>query len=338
MSRIYIYPKEDYSTLESPNPYVEKTEKILETRHRIVNKKPNNWVLNMVYYLFKTDIYFFNWIENLSMKRFGKIQSILFFVFIHIAKSLGKRLVWVMHNLYSHESYNRKWTKALFTLMVRKSDLIITHSGEGVSFMKRQFPSEAHKIRYFIHPIDHLMIKECGTQQKDITFLIWGTVHPYKGVIEFLNFVKNSTLAPEINVTISGICPDPELKATLLDYVSDRVNYIDKFATMEEISILAGKSDYILFTYNSASVLSSGSLMDSIRMGSTIIGPDKGAFHDLKDQPFIHTYTEYSDITRIYYQNKDKKAAKPEAFTKFQTENSWNKYGQKLLNAIVNIT
>ena len=85
MSRIYIYPKEDYSTLESPNPYVEKTEKILETRHRIVNKKPNNWVLNMVYYLFKTDIYFFNWIENLSMKLIGKIESSLFFVFIHIA-------------------------------------------------------------------------------------------------------------------------------------------------------------------------------------------------------------------------------------------------------------
>ncbi len=127
--------------------------------------------------------------------------------------------------------------------------------------------------------------------EKKFDLLIWGTIHPYKGVIDFLKFAKNKPEIRNIKIAISGICPDPTERKELNELLTNNITYINDFQDIEEIAKLANESRFVLFTYNSESILSSGSLMDSIRMGTSIIGPNKGAFKLKKSKPFTFSFT-----------------------------------------------
>lgn len=332
MKRIYMYPKNDYETLESPNPYVLNVEKSLSEKHRIINEKPNtSGVFEFFTYLFKSDVYFFNWIEDVSVKRYGKIQAILFPVFLVVARVFQRKIIWVLHNLYSHEKRNRSWTRFGFKLMIRHSDLIITHSKEGVEFVRKNFPRQQSKVKYIIHPVDELLISDIRVEKK-YDILIWGTIHPYKGVIEFLDYVLESEELKKHKILISGICPHDNLKMKLISRLNERIEHRDGFFDIEEIAEMTNQSRYTLFTYNSSSILSSGSLMDSIRMGAMIIGPDKGAFRDLKANCFIKSYKNYEELKHIIEEITDKEEERLSEIKKFCLENSWIRFGKKLFS------
>lgn len=330
MKRIYMYPKNDYETLESPNPYVQHVEAVLQEKHRIINERPNSiGVMEFFLYLFRADIFFFNWIEDVSVKRFGKIQAVLLPVFLFFARISGKKIIWVLHNLYSHEESNRAWTRYAFDLMIRRSDLILTHSQEGLRFLDEKFPAYRAKAIYLVHPVEEMMKRE-SAGEKSYDLFIWGTIHPYKGVIEFLEFITRSEKYSGIRILVSGICPHPALKEKLQALLTDKIEYRDGFFSMEDIAEMAAKSEFVLFTYNSESVLSSGSLMDSIRMGSRVIGPEKGAFRDLSNCSFIETYRNFEEIPVIIKREKQEKKDISGEIEAFCTENSWQNFADKL--------
>jgi glycosyltransferase involved in cell wall biosynthesis len=256
----------------------------------------------------------------------------MFIGFIFFAKLLGKKIVWVLHNIYSHEKTDQQWAKFLFRLMIKKSDLILTHSSGGVTFVQNEFPRHALKVKYIIHPVEELFPLKSEVEKK-YDFLIWGTIHPYKGVIEFLEFVKQSPELKNSKILISGICPDSKLKEQLLGHISENIKHIDKFSDINEIAELANQSHFILFTYNSESVLSSGSLMDSIRMGASIIGPNKGAFNDLSNFSFINTYKTYKDIVDMLSDKNLRNSQNQKEIEMFCYENSWAKFEDKLFKA-----
>lgn len=336
MKKIYLYPKLDKSKLLSPNLYIDNLEESISSEYDIVNKEPNNvGVIDFLKYLPKTDAYFFNWIENLTNLRFGKIQLLVFVIFLYTAKYLlRKKIIWVLHNKYTHKKYGDSawknfWERYLFNLMVRKSNHILTHSNSGIDFVKERFPKHSNKVNYLIHPTDTLYKKMDSVPVK-YDILLWGTIHPYKGISEFLEFAKESGQIEKLNILILGVCPNRELKEKISRYYSNKLTHIEKFFDFDEIANYANQSRYVLFTYNSDSVLSSGSLMDTIRMGSLVIGPNKGAFKDLSTESFIDTYNSYEDIIKILNENKVKKESIYPEIVKFCTENSWNRYVEKL--------
>jgi beta-1,4-mannosyltransferase len=327
-----MYPKNDYATLESPNPYVLNLEASLSEKHTIINQNPNTkGVIELFIYLFRTDIFFFNWIEDVSLKRYGKLQSILFLLFLFSAKILNKKIIWVLHNKYSHEKSNQRWTKFGFELMIKHSDLILTHSNAGIEFIKEQFPPFFKKVKYIIHPIAE-MLPVVRNAEKKYDLLIWGTIHKYKGVIDFLKFAKDSPGLLNIKIMISGVCPDNEEKKQLDELMTDNIHHINDFQKIEDIAKLANQSRFVLFTYNSDSILSSGSLMDSIRMGAVVIGPDKGAFRDLKSFQFIKTFNTFDEISFIVEKYKSENNLHIMELENFCHQNTWNLFGKKLFD------
>jgi beta-1,4-mannosyltransferase len=330
MSKIYMYPKNDYATLESPNPYVLNLEASLSEKHIIVNQNPNTkGVIELFNYIFRADIFFFNWIEDVSLKRYGKLQSILFILFLVAVKALNKKIIWVLHNKYSHEKSNKRWTKFGFELMIKHSDLILTHSNSGVEFVKEQFPRYIKKVKYIIHPIEEMLAVKSNVEKK-YDILIWGTIHKYKGVIDFLKFAKDFPDLKNVKIMISGVCPDLEEKKQLDKLMTDNIHHINDFQKIEDIAELANQSRFVLFTYNSESILSSGSLMDSLRMGANVIGPNKGAFRDLKSFQFIKTFDTFDEISFIIEKNESINNLHMLDLENFCHQNSWKLFGNKL--------
>ncbi len=166
-------------------------------------------------------------------------------------------------------------------------------------------------------------------QEKEFDFLIWGTIQPYKGVLEFLKFLFTSEEGKKIKLLIAGKCFDKCYKQKMSQYLNDNITFKDDFFSLEKIREMANKSNFILFTHKSVSVLSSGALMDTVGMAVKIIGPDHGSFRDLSKLSFIETYRSYEDILRLNDTAKNT-PINFEELTLFYSENTWKGFGNYL--------
>lgn len=337
MKKIYFYPKLDNATVLVPNPYILDFQEALSNNYTIVNKKYNTiGVLNFFKYIFKTDIYIFNWIEDLPILRYGKLQVLVFLFFLLLCKILNKKIVWLLHNKYSHSLDKNFWTDFMYSLLMKHSNVILTHSKNGISFGRKFFPKQAFKIKYICHPINQLFL-QCWDSKKKYDFLIWGSISPYKGILEFLEFLEKNKDLEKPRILIVGKCIQDSYKNQLKPFLSKDILLEDKFLKIEEIAKFASQSRFILFTHRATSVLSSGTLIDSIRMQSKIIGPDIGAFKDLKSLSFIETYEKYDDILKI---NKryldDEKQIDTKELEKFYKDNNWREFSNKIHAIIEN--
>lgn len=331
MTKVYFYPKIVLKPNDIQNSYTKDFENALTEQHELLNKKANSkGVLDFFKYLNKADIFIFNWIEDIPRRRYGRLQVFFFLIFIAIKRVFRYKIVWVLHNKYSHNLAKNRWTDLMFSLLIKNSDLILTHSNEGVDFMKKNHPKYAYKVKYEIHPIKKKLINE--TSEKEYDFLFWGTIHPYKNILKFLEFLKTKKALEATKVMIVGHCFDKEYEKELKSFTSETITFENKFFEMDVIANLASRSKFILFTYSAKSVLSSGALMDSIRMNTKIIGPNHGAFKDLEFLPTVHVYNTYDDIIAIHKSGSTTKIsnAQEKEIDRFFEENSWLEFAKKL--------
>ncbi len=334
MANIYLYPKFNSDSYKSRNPYMKNLEISLAKQFHIVNSENNKiGVLDLFRHLFRSDVYYFNWIEDLPSLRFGKMQIIFFALFLIGAKRLKKKIIWTLHNKYSHRIKRNYWTDFMYKSLVKNSDLIITHSESGIEYVQANYPRYVSKVKYIIHPVEAL-IPKTTTREYKFDFLIWGIIYPYKGIVEFLEFVHRSGNSKTYKILLVGKCLDNDYKGRINQYLSDNIVYHDRFYELEDIASFANQSKFTLFTYKSESVLSSGALMDSLRMGSVIIGPDIGAFKDLSSFDFVKTYHSFEDILSIYNDNSSSEKFSNGDIARFCFENSWEKFGDRIVKQL----
>jgi len=329
MSRSYFHPKPNPILNPLDNPYTFNFEKSLLKKHTIVNRSPNkNGVLEFFKYLFSSDIFLFNWIEGITRYRNAKVKVMFFFLFLLVAKILKKKIVWILHNKRPHDLRINYLTNFTYWLLMKYSDLIITHSLSGIDFAKNNYSKYSIKVKYLIHPVQEI-IPAIADLQKKYDILFWGDILPYKGIVEFLKFYKDSNESSMFRILIVGKCLNEEYKKNLNKYLSENVIHINNFYEIEEISRLANQSRFILFAYKSESVLSSGLLLESIRMGANVIGPDIGAFKDLSSFGFVKTYNNYEEIIEILMDKKNDKKSNSKEIQDFCIKNSWESFIEK---------
>ena len=329
IARIYLYPVVNPDLVESQNPYVKELGDSLSKDSVIVNDELNKiGVLDLFRFLFKANLYLFNWIEDLPNYRYGKIQVVFFVLFTLINKLLGNKVIWMLHNKYTHDRSNNFWTNFMFKWMMKHSDVIITHSSAGLDFAREKYPKYAHKVKFIMHPVKESL--PAINSQKEYDILFWGTIWPYKGLVKFLEYVKSSGNSDKFKILIAGRCFDDEYRTQLERYLSSKVVFKEGFYDFSELSALASKSRFIIFTHSSSSVLSSGALMDSVRMGARIIGPNHGAFKDLKFLNFISLYDSYDDIIELLSQTEQEDLDFNKEFDGFYHENNWESFGNKM--------
>jgi hypothetical protein len=235
-------------------------------------------------------------------------------------------VIWIKHNKVSH---TQKWFRArkmIQFLLSRYASHILLHAIDEETM-------QSEKAIFLPHPCnitpDEIPFPDRETGP-DIDFLIWGSILPYKGILEFLQFAQNDEFLSKRTIHVAGKCA-PDYFRKLGQYAGKNIHLADKFVSEEEIRLLFKRTKFILFTYNTRSVLSSGVLMDSLVAVKRMIAPDCGAFRDMAlRQRFVSLYSDFSGIKDIYIEYCDDYNLDHDAVCAFVARNSWYSMGSKI--------
>lgn len=230
-----------------------------------------------------------------------------------------------MHNKLSHSKKHEWLKKIIFRRLIKNSDYIITHSSEGIDYAAGIEPRIKDRIYYWPHPVKD---RRKQTQEEyKIDILIWGTLAPYKGILEFLQLIHESNLEHKYRIFIIGKSSSAEYLKSLSKLTNENIIIKDDFVDDTTLQELCSKSKIVLFTYAKSSILSSGALMDSIGFGAKVIGPEVGAFSDLAKEGIIKTYHDSNELFAIL----DEQLSNPdphdsERIDDFLKANAWSKF------------
>jgi hypothetical protein len=337
VNRIYIYPITARGKDESQNPYVYNLTSAISLHSLVVNKNDpsKNGILQLFRYFFKTDVIYFNWIENLPDKKGGYIQSALLILILWAGRLANKKIIWTMHNKISHSKTHLKLKTFLFKVLLKKAHLIITHSKEGVEYAKSIYP-KGHAV-YFPHPVLSSEIKNGAiirTTEKDYDILIWGLMSPYKGIVPFLEYLYEHQI-DKYRILIAGKFVSDYYYREAKHFKPSGTEIQNRFVERDELNNLINKSKSVLFTYQNTSVLSSGVLMDTLARRATIIGPNAGSFKDLAAENLAFSYQGYEQLMdvldKVCTQNRVIEKEKIDAYLNTIT---WNQFSHFVDNQI----
>lgn len=279
--------------------------------------------------LFKSKVYIMNWPENVIFDRFGFLQIFVFLAFLYILLLRRVKFVWFFHNITPHEGHNM-YSRYIYGFMMRHSSLVVSLSKKGAEYLQGKTKAT---IKYYPHPFKAEMRKPF-IEQKKWDFYIWGGINKYKGIVEFLTYLKESGNHDKYKILITGKCNDDaydrQIRELLLPNIEYQNGYIDNDVLVRNMD----SSRYVLFTYLANSVSSSGALMDSLEYGATVIGPHAGAFADSQEEGVCYTYKDYADILNIADGNNVIASSK---VADYIHQNTWKEFSENLYNDIKSI-
>lgn len=289
-----------------------------------INKNEINDIaaINLIRHLFDSNIFIFNWPENIIFRKLGFIQVIIFLISFYILLLRGVKIVWVFHNIQPHQGHN-SCTRFLYRLFLKRSDLIITHSISASLHLKENTTS---KIFYHPHPFKQRIELENSTNVFKRDILIWGSIEKYKGIAEFLEYMHEYNLFEKYRVMIIGKCGDEDYEKKITSFLKGDSVFENRFADFDELKTLIRETKLVLFPYLKNSISSSGALMDSLLFGATVVGPNVGAFKDISADELCFTFNDYSDIFRMVDRNA---TIEPNKIEQYVNCNTWECFSRR---------
>lgn len=313
------------------NPYVNNMERALGTKFDLVHPEyhvhlPQSFRLLLS--AFRADVYVFNWIESAATPKGNSfLQARMKLLALCILSLRKAKIVWIFHNIHPHEG-ETKWSKRIKSFLFHRASIIVSHSKEAAEYAKKHAQTP---VCFKNHPIEPSKYGKWDGKLKDCDFYVWGNIMPYKGVAELIGNPRCSQSGRKI--LIVGKCSDEKLKKTIESYCNDNIVFENRCASFDEIAAQCRKAKYVLFPYVGESVSSSGALMDTLQMGGTAVGPNRGAFADLAKAQCCLVYDDINEIFNLPI-DEGYTQASPNAVQKFLNENSWNSFAEWLFDYV----
>ena len=164
---IYFYPHTARGIDAVPNPYLKNIVKSMQKYYTFINinRPSRTGIFDILKYYTKLDYLMLNWIENLPDKKRGLLQSVFFIILLLFTGITKKKVIWTMHNKVSHDKSYLTTKKLLFKLLMSYSDYIITHSKEGIEYLRNLNFKKVYKLKYIPHPITRNQVIKSKTQK-----------------------------------------------------------------------------------------------------------------------------------------------------------------------------
>ena len=320
---VYIYPNKSNNI-----PYIINLRECLgeffDVYEENDSREPHS--IDLLKSALKANCYILNWIENVGFLSFGTIQFIIALLSLWIIRVRNKKLVWIFHNIHPHMGDNWK-SRTIQHFLFKKSDFIVGHSKEAVQYAKSKIGNNV-EIAYVCHPILKRSYKaEKINNPKDILF--WGNIFRYKGVVEFIQYIKGKPQHPSF--CICGKCEEDGLEEEILNYCDDTIEFNNGYISFERLTGYINQSKFVIFPYLGESISSSGALMDTIMLGGNVVGPNRGAFKDLSEEGVCFVYDNYDEMYDLLTSTK---SVNDNIRLAFIQKNSWESFGLYLKTKI----
>ncbi len=275
----------------------------------------------------KIRIIHIHWIQSLAgfktkYKLKALIKSILFLIDFNLAKFLFHlRIIWTIHNLYSHELFHPKLEKFVRKHFAKKVDAIIVHCNQAKAEVQKEFAITETKIHvlpqgnytsFYNNSISKQQARQTlKLDMEDFVFLHFGRIRPYKGVNNLLRAFQKLNFSDNIKLMIIGKPLNDMIKNNLLEISKKSKNIIFKFEYIPDhkIQIYMNAADILVMPYRE--VLSSGELLVSMGFGKPIIAPKMGCIIDKLNinGAFLYRRNDSNGLRKTLEQaieNKDK--------------------------------
>lgn len=263
------------------------------------------------------DIVHIHWLENylewaLRDKGFkGFLRKGFLLVDLLLVKLRGQKIIWTIHNEYSHELTDRKRERGVRRVLYAFANRVLVHSPSAVNLIKDSYGlrntnkitviPHGHYMDIYSNTVSRAEAREkLGLAVDDKVFLYFGIIRPYKGVERLIELFKNDPRLKEARLILAGKGLNEETDKNIRDAIADAPNIIPemRFIDDDEIQVFMNAADCGVFPFEN--VLTSGSVICAMSFGLPIIVPRKGCLVDFVDEGksgFL--YNDKSELSEV---------------------------------------
>ena len=306
-------------------------------------------VLRSVLKFWKPDILHIHWTYPYILGD-SKIMTIVksggFICELLLLKISGISVIWTVHNIIDHEGKFKNIELIFNKVLSRLCDKIIVHCNYAKKEVMRVYEINGSSITVIPHGNyigSYENIVSCSlarerlkVDMKDIVFLHFGQIRPYKGIMELITafetlsdqkarlLIVGKPLNDKVALDIMNRCKNNKRIKTFFGFIPDN-----------EVHVYMNAADIVVLPYKD--ILTSGAVIIAMSFGKPIITTSSGCIADTLDEngSFLYLNTEgglLKTMQRVL--NTDK--AKLQSMGKHNLELAqclgWDEIGKKTYN------
>jgi glycosyltransferase involved in cell wall biosynthesis len=231
-----------------------------------------------------------HWLYGLYMQHLlTPLRLGLFVTRFCLARWLGYRFVWTVHNLLPHRQPFPPMHHLVRRLVMHQASAVIAHCEYGRREILRLFPSQVpvhvvpHGNYVGVHPVIVSRAEaraRLGIEPHRFVYALLGNISAYKGVESFVESFQASA-GPDDIALIAGRNRAPALVQHLQDLAAGdaRLRLHAGFIPDDEMQHYLRAADVAVFCFRE--VLTSGSVILAMTYGLPVVAPERGCLPEL---------------------------------------------------------
>jgi beta-1,4-mannosyltransferase len=234
-----------------------------------------------------------HWLPRVQLGLLGPLRALIFLLRVLLLRATGRKIVWTVHNLYSHEVVNRRLERWVAMCLIHLVSKVIVHSETAVQLVADEFCVERHdKIVVIPHGNyvesyenvvgRHLARARLGLAEDSFVYLFLGNIRPYKGVRELIAAFRQMN-APSSVLVLAGRMLD-EAAQRDIERARDgdpRIRIDAGFVADQDVQLYMNACDVVVFPY--LDVLTSGAVILAMSFARPCVATETGCIPDVLD-------------------------------------------------------
>jgi len=222
-------------------------------------------------------------------------KLLIFIVEIILVKYLLKvKIIWTVHNLYAHDSKFPSIERIGKIWFSKQADKITCHCNSALNKIVKNFKVDVKKIQVIPHGhylncykntiTKYEAKKILNLDEKELIFLYFGRIKPYKGIDYLINSFNSLNLNSDAKLLVVGKVFNKEIGKFLIKSSQENKNIILYLKRIEDddIQVYMNASDVVIIPYRQ--ILTSGLILLAMTFAKPIIAPKIGCIKDILDK------------------------------------------------------
>lgn len=269
------------------NPYQASLDKALHVCGCDVVRQPRLRVIESLKN--KLSVIHLHWLPEFDHGIANYVKMYVFCFRLLVLRLFGVRIVWTLHNLFSHDSKVKKREKTLIRMVASIAHRVIVHSSKAIPIFEAEFSDRfssklvciPHGSYIGVYPnnMPRNIAREQLGYKDELVFLFLGNIRPYKGVDNLIqSFAKVESENIRLLIVGKPNCEKLELELREAASRDKRVRLVFEFISDDQIQLYMNAADVAVFPYKE--VLTSGAVILAMSYAKACVVTNKGCMSD----------------------------------------------------------